>query len=191
MMYVIGIDPSLTATAVVAIRDTGVCAPQLFTSKSPNSKGMDARILRADGLADRVVDWVCDKEPSLVVIEGYSYGSPNRAHGVGEYGGLLRRGLLANLVRARLVEVTPATLKRFVTGKGNANKLAVATALVKRYGIDFGGSDDLYDAFGLAKLAACVVGWDEPANEGQRKAVATIRGMEQTILPTPAKWSTC
>lgn len=174
MKYVIGIDPSLSSTAVVALRDTGVCAPQLFTSKPPTIKNMAERIMRAERLAKQVTDWVYDKEPELIVIEGYSYGSPNRAHGIGEFGGLLRARLLGMFDPPSIVESAPKCLKLFACGKGNANKLAVATALVKRYGIDFGGCDDLYDAFGLAKLAACVVGWDKPANEGQRKAVATM-----------------
>lgn len=178
MRHVIGIDPSLTGTAVVAIRDTGVvCRPEVFGSKATPDKSMRARIARAEQLAAKVADWVEGIDIvtiDCILIEGYSYGSPARAHGIGEYGGLLRSGLLRRF-DCRIIEAPPASLKQFATGKGNANKLAVATSLVKRYGYDFGGCDDLYDAFGLAKLAACVVGWDEPANDGQRKAVATIQ----------------
>lgn len=178
MKHVIGIDPSLTGTAVVAIRDTGVvCRPTVLCTKPLKVKSVRNRILRASSLADRVVDAIAELDIvtiAYIVIEGYSYGSAAKAHDIGEYGGLLRAAMYKRL-DCPISEVAPATLKKFATGKGNANKVAVATSLVKRYGHDFGGCDDLYDAFGLAKLAACVVGWDEPANEGQRKAVKKIQ----------------
>jgi crossover junction endodeoxyribonuclease RuvC len=94
---------------------------------------------------------------------------------IAEFGGLLRWRLTKLCSDVR--EVPPSTLKQFATGKGNANKTLMVASLTKRYGVEF-SSDDEYDAYGLARLGACLLGWEKPANDGQKKAVAKMKEMK-------------
>jgi Holliday junction resolvasome RuvABC endonuclease subunit len=115
-MRVVGLDLSLTAT--------GVCLPTgSFAVATSKTTGM----ARLDGLRNRILEWVTDAE--LVMIEGYSMGAPrsSHSHAAGELGGLIRWSLWTD--RIAYLDVPPALLKKFATGKGNANKDAmVATA---------------------------------------------------------------
>ena len=49
-----------------------------------------------------------------------------------------------------VVEVPPSTLKKFVTGKGNAKKDQMMLAIYKRWGTEF-DNNDAADAYALAQ----------------------------------------
>jgi crossover junction endodeoxyribonuclease RuvC len=74
----------------------------------------------------------------LVALEGYSYASPNQAHQMGELGGPVR--LLLYRLGIPMVVVQPSGLKKFATGKGNANKDQMLAAAIRRYA--FAGTDN-------------------------------------------------
>lgn len=103
---------------------------------------------------------MCD----LAVVEDL----PTHARSAGITGmvhGVVRALLTENLVPYALV--SPATLKAFATGKGNADKTAMALALYKRTGLEF-GDDNQVDAWwlraaGLQHLG--VNGLDLPASQ--------------------------
>lgn len=59
----------------------------------------------------------------LVVIEGYSYASEySQAHSLGEMGGVVKLGLWQMIPRPAIAIITPASVKLFATGKGDAKK---------------------------------------------------------------------
>jgi hypothetical protein len=93
--------------------------------------------------------------PDLVVIEGYSYASGNKAHDVGEMGGVVRLALYEAGIPFEVV--SPATIKMFATGKGNASKDDVLLAAVRRLGYE-GGSKDEADALWLYALTMHALG---------------------------------
>lgn len=83
----------------------------------------------------------------LVVIEGYAYGAKGQAvYQIAELGGIVRFWLYQHEITA--VEITPATLKRFITGRGNANKDEVLAACIRRFYFD-GDNNNAADAHGL------------------------------------------
>ena len=174
--HVIGIDPSLSNTAICRLFENGT--HQMSTHKAGKAVGPGVlpRISRLQSHAANIVADVVASQADLVMIllEGYSYSSRGSVILLAEFGGLLRAQLRSCYLLDATREVSPATLKQFVV-KGNAKKAAVIGALARRYGVQF-DTDDEYDAFGLAKLAACAMGWETPSNEGQRKAVAKIQG---------------
>lgn len=144
MRPVVGIDPSLTAT--------GVCGAGLpFTvPTSPTGSAIAERLGRIQGIAGHIANstpWA-----ALVVIEGPSFGPQNRAGQAH-----LRAGLwwhIAATMTARacdLVEVPPATLKKFATGKGNATKADMRMALYKRAELDI-ADDNQVDAWWLLQV---------------------------------------
>lgn len=114
-MDVIGLDLSLTGTGL-AVADSALKIEPLGTGMT-----------RLRHLWELIWSYVTVADETLVVLEGYSYGSGNQAHQMGELGGHIRYHLWDRLVP--YVVVPPATLKKFAAGKGNASKdLMVHTA---------------------------------------------------------------
>lgn len=91
--------------------------------------------------------------PQYAALEGYSMQSTNRSFDLGEVGGIVRLALYTAGVP--FVVVAPKSLKKFVTGSGEADKAKMRAATLKKYGIDI-PQNDMCDAYGLAHVArAC------------------------------------
>ena len=99
------------------------------------------------GMAEELEEF----EPDLIVLEGYAYSRGNQAHQIGELGGVIR-WLFYDLDRVPVV-IAPAKLKKFVTGKGNANKALVMMEAYKRFAIDVPTTDEV-EATALAIMGA-------------------------------------
>ena len=125
MTRVLGLDLSLTATGYAY-------SEEVVGAWRVKQRGEARLVLLRDAVLN--VAEVAD----VVVLEGYSYASPNQAHQIGELGGVVR--VMLHERHIPFVEVAPATLKRFATGKGNATKDAVLAAAIRRFG--FEGSDN-------------------------------------------------
>lgn len=176
-MIVIGIDPSLSCTAVVMGRSTDEIHTCLFSSKPIGASASD-RCARYDKLvasimaAIRGFPKVEDGEPVRIFLEGYSFGSKFARETLGEFGGILRWHLVD--IDQDLIEVQPTTLKKFVTGKGGAKKEQMMLRCQMNWGYEASGNDDA-DAYGLFRLGCCVCGLDEPTNQAQREVVEKLR----------------
>lgn len=96
--------------------------------------------------------------PALVVIEGYALGAPGRLSLVrlAELGGVLRLRLFELAIA--FVEVSPSTLKRFATGKGNATKDEMLSAANDE--LSDPANHDEADAFWLRMLGRAVYGFE-------------------------------
>jgi crossover junction endodeoxyribonuclease RuvC len=135
-MIIVALDPSVTAT--------GCASAAGVRSIIGRGQGM-ARLAR---LRDEIRDEILGAD--VVIIEGYSFGSPkgaaNRAHQLGELGGVIR--LMLHDLAIPHVDVPPANLKQYACGRGNASKEEVLTAAVRRLGYP-GSSKDEADALWL------------------------------------------
>jgi Holliday junction resolvasome RuvABC endonuclease subunit len=96
-------------------------------------------------------------KPDLVVLEDYSLASPGRI-------ALIRLGEIGGVTRMRLFEldigfalVRPASLKRFATGNGNANKEQMVSRAIE-LGARGSINDDEADAFHLRRMGRAVHG---------------------------------
>ena len=173
---IIGIDPSLTNTAVCI--GTGVHEGEFeiktFSSKN-NGDTVSKRIDRYDALVADITDFVKRDEPiSGIFIEGYAFGARDPQNKLGEFGGILRYYLVDV---AEVYEVAPQRLKKFVCGKGGkgATKNAMGANVVKKWGHVF-DSDDEVDAFGLFALGLYVMNRNQEApTQPMREVVQTIR----------------
>jgi crossover junction endodeoxyribonuclease RuvC len=133
MSVVVGIDPS--------IRSTGVCVlgaeadVELSQISFPELRGVARLVQVVDRLQEILKENLGEHPDScLVVIEGYATrGGENNS--LVELGGCIRY----HLHRAALpfVVVPPSSLKKFVTGKGNADKVTVCQYIERRYGRQF------------------------------------------------------
>ena len=109
----------------------------------------------------------------LVVLEGYSYGSHNQSHQLGELGGVIRLAL--HEARRPFVTVAPTTRMAYATGKGQATKEACLAEAVRRFGYD-GASTDEADAMTLLAMALDAYGRPEaiPMPQTHRAALAAV-----------------
>lgn len=150
----------MTEPTVVALdlslSSTGVCdrngTRRIRSKQTGEARLVEIRdaVLQTCGFAPVV--W---RLPDLVVLEGYSYGSPNQAHPVGELGGVVKTGLYEAGIHYEVVP--PAVIKVWATGKGNAKKDDMLLAAVRR--LDYqGNSHDEADSLILYSLAMHVLG---------------------------------
>lgn len=130
---ILALDLSLTATGWAWRDDTG---KKLAGTLKPKKMAGPERLA---WVRDKVLDLLDESGATLVVIEGYSFGSKGRAvFNVGELGGVIRCAL--HDAGVEFVEVAPSTLKKYATGRGNAPKDEVLVAAVRRLG--YGGADN-------------------------------------------------
>lgn len=106
-MNVVGLDLSLTATGIAY-------ADGSFTTVTTAAKGEERIVALRSAVLNAVIF------ADLVVIEGYSMASRHGAHQLGELGGVIRVAL--HEAGIPFVEIAPTRLKKWATGKGNANK---------------------------------------------------------------------
>lgn len=150
---VVGVDPSLTGTAIYTEAHGAILI-------RPKAKAGPARLSE---IAARVRDMAelaeLKGDDALVIVEGYSHASKFQAHALGELGGVLR----VDLYRAGIpyIDVAPTKRAMFATGKGNANKAAVVSAVASRTGLEF-RSDDEADALVLYCLGRELLGLEHP-----------------------------
>jgi hypothetical protein len=159
---VIGFDPSLTSYGVsdgkrhIRIRttpedgDTYARVRMIFAQIMPF---LEAHELEPDAEID-------ESDRLVFVVEGPSFGSA-AAGALWDAGYLMARlDILARQFGAEIYVVPPATLKKYVTGKGNTPKVEMALRVFRKWGIEFPddpGADKLHayclHRYGLALRA--------------------------------------
>lgn len=184
MRTVAGLDPGLRSFGLCLYDlDTGDVRTASVGDKTP-AKSLLGRLDRYDRIIAQVLAFLRTdgpegrgEDPQLIAIEGYSFGSTGNAFAwTCECGGILRH-MLVRQCRYEVVEIAPTTLKKFIIGKGGGkgtDKTGMALATFKRYGVEFGTSDET-DAYGLARIAACLVGAEKPATTFQREVIAKLK----------------
>jgi Holliday junction resolvasome RuvABC endonuclease subunit len=140
---VLGLDLSLTGTGV-ATPDGGTRTLHTVLRGLDRLRFLRSEIRELADPADGTVD--------LVAIEGYSMGTQRQAshaHALGELGGVIR--LMLHDLGVPTVDIPPASVKKYATGKGNANKNDMLLAAVKRLNYE-GNSNDEADALWLRAM---------------------------------------
>lgn len=156
---VVAFDLSLTSTGVADRNGTRrICPKTSGTARLAEIRDAVVRECHPHVTLDEQI-WCaggrCDSRPDLVVIEGYSYASGNKAHDVGEMGGVVRLALYEAGIAYEVV--SPSSIKIAACGKGNASKDDVLLAAVRRLGYA-GNSKDEADALWLYRLTMHALG---------------------------------
>jgi len=162
-MFLMGLDISLTSTGISMREETSVVATKY--------KGAE----RLSLVSETILNLCIDNSIDCVILEGYSFASRNsQAHSIGELGGCIRMKLWEKNIK--YVEVPPTSRAKFATGKGNAGKAEVISAISSKTGKTFigGGADDECDAWileqmGLAKLGLSPYSWSSTQMESLSK----------------------
>lgn len=159
-----GLDLSLNGTAWCTLRRG------LVNSGRINAEGTQGP-QRLATLAKAFRKLLFSNTPDLIVLEGYSYGSPFNREAVAEWGGVVRFMLWEQQIAT--LTVAPMTLKKYVLPAGVPNeKQQVMLASFKRWGVDFLTNDEC-DAHALAQLGRSRLMLETGAEvSGQRQAEA-------------------
>jgi crossover junction endodeoxyribonuclease RuvC len=147
---IIALDLSLTSS--------GVSFGSQLNLITTNKRGAE----RLFHISSEIMKLVVAQNITHAVIEGYSFASRNsQAHSIGELGGCVRMRLWENGIP--YVEVPPTSRAKFATGKGNASKGEVISAISAKTGIVFAGSggNDMCDAWVLMEMAQARLGLSE------------------------------
>lgn len=113
---------------------------------------------RLEAIRQNVLRILRNEEPSAVFLEGFSFGSQGRAvYEIGGLGYIIRHELWKQDIPYAVV--SPSSLKKYATGRGNANKDEMLAAAIRRF--EFAGTDNnAADAWLLWHLGRFVS--DEP-----------------------------
>lgn len=182
---IVGLDLSLTATGIASekgarvlsapkgcmgmarlawLRDEVTARCAAFTKSGPLQHSID------------LAEW---DGAELVVLEGYSFGTTRQsshAHALGELGGIVRLALTE--ARIPWCDVAPAALKKFATGKGNANKVAMGMA-ASNAGYAGPEDDNAIDAWWLREMG--VYRWRDVTDNWGGLPLAPTRYRDEAI----------
>ena len=97
-------------------------------------------------LADITVEWIMEQPTAIMMrnyvgLEGYAFGAKGQVFNIGENTGILK--LKLQRVAPTVSVFAPSEIKKFATGKGNANKLLMYEAFVEETGDDLAKLFDL------------------------------------------------
>jgi Holliday junction resolvasome RuvABC endonuclease subunit len=139
----VGIDQSLSCTSVAFLYDGGLIIHRI----QPKVVG----VKRLDEINAHFLQLLEDVGGAATIdgmaIEGYAMGANGRVFSLGELGGVLR--LSAFQHGLKLIEVPPKTLKKHLTGNGNASKKQMIEFINEKYNISIDNDNDA-DAAALA-----------------------------------------
>lgn len=146
-MILAGFDLSLTSS--------GVSIAGCTRTVSSKHKGVE----RLADLRQQFTQICRESQVECVIVEGYSFASRNsQAHSIGELGGVIR--LMLFDLSIPFVEVPPTSRAKFATGRGNASKGEVISAISAKTGLVFtgAGGNDECDAWVLEQMAMAKLG---------------------------------
>lgn len=183
-MSFLGVDPGLTGFAYR--RAVGEHSYGFGIRTKP--KDFPSFPARLDFMTSEFRRFLCEQGSTvtLAAIEGFSMGNKQGSSKSIEIGAV---GMMARveLWRAGIpfLEVPPSTLKKWISGKGNAEKNLMLREVLKRWGFE-AENDDAADAFALMKLAErwCTLESPKTKKEGVlwvqvQKACNLIQGREE------------
>ena len=175
-MIILGVDLSITSPALCLFRgdkfEFDKCEFYFLTSKDkylyvhPKLHGevfpeytCDSE--RYNNIATWIVDICKSQSVEKVFIEDYSYGSKGKVFHIAENGGICKFLLWKNHID--YLAVPPTVIKKFATGKGNADKQKMEESFIAETGFDikhtlsmtskqWNPSSDLIDSYYICKL---------------------------------------
>lgn len=175
----LGIDQSYTGCAVVTYNATLGTADARVFDFSPKRVGTGIKRLERvyEDLAQHFLNLALMGRMTHICYEGYAYGARFRREELGELGAALKFALalvFPGHIERRIHAVAPATVKKFVTGSGRADKDKIMMAVYKRWGFE-PESNDVADAYTLARIADALATPEPPELGFQREVLDTIR----------------
>jgi crossover junction endodeoxyribonuclease RuvC len=170
---VVGLDLSLTSTGVVVLDETAKVLEQYVVKSSPVGPLQIDEAKRLSTITDKILEGV-PSDASLVVIEGITFMMSKTT-------ALVQLAAINYIIRIGLwkrdipfVIVSPPSLKKFVTGKGVAQKDIMMLETYKRWGVSL-TDNNICDAYGLARAGLAILDIDDKLVKEQREVVTLLK----------------
>ena len=164
---ILGIDASLTNSGLCVLRSDGY---DLFSIKGGKYRGPE-RLHRFKLEFQKLLD---EHKPTLAVIENYAFAvmRGGRVYSIGELGGLIRLLLFENGIK--YYEVSPPSVKKFLTGSGACEKSLILKEVYRRWNVDV-SDDNLADAVVIAKIGEALINDDIHLTKSEQAVIKKIR----------------
>ena len=153
-MYLVGLDLSLNSTGISIYGDGVIKTYTINPSSKLNQDG------KLDFIVDELVHFTFPAYSKVVFfIEGYSFTQKSASITIlAELAGTLKHLFRENGVSYYIIP--PTTLKKYVTGKGNAKKEQMILGVYKAWNKEFATNDEA-DAFALMQLGIDLCGIED------------------------------
>ena len=167
-LKVIGVDPGVTATGfgVLEVGPGGVIVVDAGVISTTAGQVLEARLNAIHRAVHRLIE---DQRPSLLIVEDLytEYKFPRTAVLMGHARGVIY--LAARQLDVPLLSLTPAEVKRAVTGNGGAGKAQVQRAVQTMLGLASAPHPShVADALGLAVTGMARITGRLPTGRGTR-----------------------
>lgn len=172
MAYSVGIDQSLNATGIIALKNTKQNNNYYAEVIKPKKVTGITRLDFVERRVARVIKNTAAVKIDVIVLEGYAYAGSKVPFMLGELGGVLKLMFYRQFTNIPIVIVPPSTLKKFVTGFGNAKKPQMIAAVKKKWGQEF-KDHNIADAYALAQIGLIVI------KDNSKKTAAEIEFMQK------------
>ncbi|MBZ4649260.1 crossover junction endodeoxyribonuclease RuvC [Thermosipho sp. (in: thermotogales)] len=162
-LITIGIDPSITGTAVTKFNGDefedywffsevkSICRNNKHGIYQPKFENQIEKLIWG---IEKVIEIIDKSKPDYIAIEDYAFRAQGRVFHIGGYVEGIKMEIYRRRIPLRLYD--PLRVKQFVTGKGNSDKPAMALSAYKKWGIDFSDagqySNNIVDAYSINKL---------------------------------------
>lgn len=147
----LGIDPSLTATGIVALDGGEVVLEEVVGTEKQHEERVEDRFIRMDQIRMELFGLL--PHEGKVALEQPAYTASHAFDACAATMGVRRSWLKLDLDFVGVL--SPNTLKKYLTGSGSSSKRDMVLPTYKRFGYE-AASDDLLDAYGLAHLCWAV-----------------------------------
>ena len=169
---IVGLDLSLTSTGVVVLLGDQIIEQKVVKSSPIGDRPTDEAVRLSD-VTERVLALV-PGNANLVVIENIAFmiSKTTALVQLAAINYIVRIGLLKRNIP--FVVVSPPSLKKFVTGKGVAQKDEMMLDTYKRWGVSLTNNNEC-DAYGLARIGLAILGGDDIIESKQKEVVDLVK----------------
>lgn len=159
----LGLD--LSTKAGIAVVEFGKKVIHAEEVEFKKLRGME----RVSELSSRVLDVVEKYQPDKIVIEGLFIGRTSSAIVLAEINSIIRYYLWQN--EMQYIDVPATSLKKWLTGKGNAQKDTMMMEVYKQFGYE-SKTNNIADAVALGMFGLCVLG--DQFTEAQKSMMRAV-----------------
>jgi crossover junction endodeoxyribonuclease RuvC len=163
MAFIIGIDPSLSGTSLVALKNgEHKISLNIKTKKEASVKGkkqsqnenLIERFTRLRYIYKETLKFLLKTNPEAIAIEGYGFAGSNLSTQA-EVTGVISMAIMEFIEKSKneihFFVIPPTSVKKFVTGKGNCDKNLVLKEIFKKWNFDT-NNDNEADAYSISKI---------------------------------------
>lgn len=153
-MKILGIDQSTTSTGY-AIIENG----RLITSGTIQPKHLKTTVEKIIYITEHLNSIKHNDTIDFIAREGFSFGSKNRAFVLGGIGYAVDAHFYSEYKEYYYV-IPPSSVKKYITGNGNAKKDQMILQTYKKHKIEFKSNDEC-DAYGIAMFLYYFLQWKD------------------------------